>query len=343
MKQESLLDFDWFSFRFADQQWLWLLLIVPFIFYFQFIQINSNKSQFRFSDISLFNPNSFLNFIPVFLISCTSIALVFLILALARPQLMDEGVLKQKEVEGIDIVIALDVSESMLAEDFRPNRLEVAKEVAMKFIKDRPQDRIGLVVYEGQSFTQCPLTYDHKALLEKFKEVHTGYIEPGTAIGMGLATSVNRLRDSKAKSKVIILLTDGVNNQGSIDPLTAAELAREFGIRVYCIGVGQDGNALFPARDAFGGVFKTMLPVEIDEVTLKKIAETTDGKYFRAKNKKGLEKIYKEIDKMEKTKVKINEFKLDPPEKFHSFLFMALLLWGIPLLLKKTILRSVNE
>ena len=343
MIEPDFFDFNWFSFSFEDKGILWFLLILPFLFYYEFKQLNSKKSKVIFSTSSSLPNNSFLTILPISFIALKTFGIGFIILSLARPQFADNGKLIKKEVEGIDIVIALDVSESMLAEDFKPNRLEAAKEVGIQFIKDRPQDRIGLVIYEGESFTQCPLTNDHNALIEKFKEVNTGYMEPGTAIGLGLATAVNRLKDSKSKSKVVILLSDGVNTRGSIDPNTAAELAKEFGIRVYSIGVGRDGMALFPARDPFGVMHKIQMPVTIDESSLKEIANLTEGKYFRAQNKKALKDIYNEIDKLEKTKVKINEFKLDPPEKFHSFLFLGLILLLVPILFKLTVLKSIND
>lgn len=343
MEKNSFFDFNWWSYTFENKWALLLLLILPTLFYLEKKRISLGKLQLKFSTTQTIPSHSWINSLPWILIILKLISLLFIILALSKPYLESEGSLIKREVEAIDIVIALDVSESMMAEDFRPNRLEASKEVGINFIKDRPQDRIGLVIYEGESFTLCPLTNDHSALIEKFKDVHSGLMEPGTAIGMGLATAVNRLKDSKAKSKVIILLSDGVNNRGNIDPVTAAELAKEFSITVYSIGVGKNGVTTFPMRDPFGGIMKVQMPVEIDETSLKEIARLTHGQYFRAENKNALEKIYKEIDKMEKTKVKINEFKIDPPEKFHTFLFFGICLFLFVSVTKLSILRSVND
>lgn len=269
-------------------------------------------------------------------------ALFFMTIALLRPQLPDDiDITRQQISEGIDIVLAMDISGSMLAEDFKPNRLVVAKDVAIDFIKKRPFDRIGLVVYEGDALTLCPMTTDHKFLIERFKNAESGIIKDGTAIGMGLATAVNRLRESEAKSKVIILLSDGVNNQGNIDPTTAAEIAKEFGIRVYTIGIGKNGDAPFPMRDPFGRTQRVMMPVEIDEQLMENISEMTGGKYFRATDREKLENIYSEIDEMEKSKVKVLEFKTEPPEKFHAFAITALILLLTDLLFRKFLVKSL--
>jgi len=270
-------------------------------------------------------------------------ALFFMMIAILRPQLPEDvDITRQQISEGIDIVLAMDISGSMLAEDFKPNRLVVAKDVAIDFIKKRPFDRIGLVVYEGDALTLCPMTTDHRFLIERFKGAESGIIKDGTAIGMGLATAVNRLRESEAKSKVIILLSDGVNNQGNIDPTTAAEIAKEFGIRVYTIGIGKNGEAPFPMRDPFGRTQRVMMPVEIDEALMENISEMTGGKYFRATDRKKLENIYAEIDEMEKSKVKVLEFKTEPPEKFHAFAITAILLLITDLLFRKTLIKSLN-
>ena len=272
------------------------------------------------------------------LIILRCIAVVALITALARPQTS----LSWQDVttEGIDIAIALDVSGSMLAEDFKPNRLEASKQVAMDFISERPYDRIGLVIYAGESFTQCPLTTDHAVLLNLFDDIKNGMIEDGTAIGMGLATSVSRLKDSKAISKVAILLTDGSNNRGSIPPVTAAEIAKEFGIRVYTVGVGSNGSARMPMQDQFGRTVYQNVEVKIDEKTLKEIADITDGKYFRATNKKSLEAIYKEIDKLEKSKIEVTEYK-KKSEKFVPFALLAACLLLIEFLLRNIIFKGI--
>jgi Ca-activated chloride channel family protein len=265
------------------------------------------------------------------------IALIFLILAIARPQTRSDKT--DLNIEGIDIVLSLDISSSMLSEDFRPNRIEAAKDVALTFIEGRPQDRIGLVVFSGESFTQCPLTIDHRILKELFKEVKSGIIEDGTALGDGLGTAVNRLRSSKAKSKVIILLTDGVNNTGFIDPMAAADMAREFGIRVYTIGVGSMGTAPYPFQTPFGVQYQ-QIPVEIDEPLLQQIALTTGGKYFRAVNKLKLAQIYAEIDKMEKTKIEVMSYS-HKTEKAFFFILIALFAIAIELLLRNTIFRII--
>jgi Ca-activated chloride channel family protein len=222
--------------------------------------------------------------------------------------------------EGIDITIALDISTSMLAEDFKPNRLEAAKKAATEFINARINDRIGLVVFSSTSFTQCPITFDHDVLKNLFKSVKSGMIEDGTAIGMGLATAVDRLKDSKAKSKVIILLTDGINNTGIVAPLTAAEIAKTYGVRVYTIGVGTKGKAPYPMQTPFGTQYVNV-DVQIDEDVLRKIASTTNGKYFRAVGNKALENIYKEIDKLEKTKIDESVFS----RKTEEFLPLAII------------------
>jgi Ca-activated chloride channel family protein len=260
-----------------------------------------------------------------------------IIVILARPQFIDTK--KNVDTEGIDIVLALDISTSMLAADFSPNRVEAAKSVAIEFISGRPNDRIGLVVYSAESFTQCPLTTDHPVLINFFKDIRCGMVEDGTAIGTGLATAVNRLKDSDAKSKVIILLTDGVNNTGAVPPLTAAEIARSFNIRVYTIGVGTRGEAPYPIETPFGVQYRNM-PVDIDEGVLSQIAQTTNGKYFRATNNKKLKEIYKEIDELEKTKFQVTEYsKRD--EKYFWFAVVAGLLLLLELLFRYTLFRTI--
>jgi len=257
-----------------------------------------------------------------------------IIIALARPQSSFSH--KRVDVEGIDIVMALDISASMMAMDFRPNRLEASKSVIKTFIENRPDDRIGLVVYSGEAFTKCPLTTDHRTLLFSLKNTSFGYgmIDDGTAIGDGLGTAVNRLRESKTKSKVIILLSDGVNNTGYMDPISAAEIAKEYGIRVYTIGCGSMGQA--PINIPNYGIVYTN--VEIDEVLLKKIADETDGKYFRAQNKTRLEAIYKEIDKMEKTRITETQF-TNKSEEFFPFLLLAVGLFVAEIILRYTVFR----
>ena len=241
--------------------------------------------------------------------------------------------------EGIDIMLSMDISGSMLAQDLKPNRLEAAKDVAASFINGRPNDNIGLVVFSAESFTQCPLTTDHAVLLNLFKDIQSGMIQDGTAIGLGLANAVSRIKDSQAKSKVIILLTDGSNNAGEIAPVTAAEIAKTFGVRVYTIGVGTQGMAPYPFQTAFGVQYQN-IPVEIDEATLKQIAAITGGQYFRATDNASLKEIYAEIDQMEKTKISVQEFSKKQEEyKNWALLVFALLL--IEILLRNTLLRNI--
>jgi len=267
------------------------------------------------------------------------LALAAIITALARPQTEDISS-KTKTTSGIDIVMAIDVSSSMLARDLKPNRLSALKKVAADFIKDRPNDRIGLVAYAGESYTKTPITSDKAIVLNSLNEITYGTLADGTAIGMGLATSVNRLKESKAKSKVIILLTDGVNNSGFIEPQTAAELAVEYGIKTYTIGLGTNGNALSPIAYNSDGTYRYgMIPVEIDEKLLEAIAEATGGAYFRATDNESLEAIYEEINKLEKTE--IEEFKYYKyEEKFRPWILLAGILLVLEWVLKNTLFRS---
>ncbi len=261
-----------------------------------------------------------------------------LCVAMARPQSSDDH--RDVVREGIDIVIAMDISTSMLSKDFEPDRLNAAKAVAMQFIDGRPNDRIGLVVYEAEAFTQCPLTTDHNVLKDLFAQVSSGQLQGGTAVGMGLATAVNRLRDSEGKSRVIILLTDGVSNQGTIQPLDAAQIAAEFGIRVYTIGVGTRGKALTPVMRYANGQFQyDYRDVDIDEPTLEKIAQLTDGRYFRATNAQKLREIYGEIDQLERTRIKVTEYS-SRTEEYYLLLLMGTVLLGSGLLLDHTLLRT---
>lgn len=265
------------------------------------------------------------------------LALSGFIIALARPQSTSTG--QNIITEGIDIVLATDTSGSMLAEDLKPNRIEAAKEVALEFVKGRPNDRIGLVIFGGESFTQCPLTIDHDVVETMIGEVKSGLLEDGTAIGMGLATAVSRLKDSKARSRVIILLTDGVNNTGSIDPLTAAGIAQSFQVRVYTVGVGTQGVAPYPVQTPFGVQYQNM-PVEIDEESLKKIATETGGKYFRATDTESLQHIYQEIDQMEKAKIEVMEFR-QHSEIFYTTAFPGTVLLLLEALLSQTLFRKI--
>ncbi|MBP5290423.1 MAG: VWA domain-containing protein [Paludibacteraceae bacterium] len=260
-------------------------------------------------------------------------------LALARPQLTNRW--SSESTEGIDIMMALDISGTMLAEDLKPNRLEAAKQVASEFIADRPNDNIGLVVFAGESFTQCPLTTDHAVLINLFQSVKFGMIDDGTAIGLGLANAVNRMKDSPTKSKVIILLTDGSNNCGDIDPMTAAEIAHTFGIRVYAIGVGSKGEARIPYQTPIGTQYTT-ISGQFDEETLRRIAETTDGQYFRATNNATLKAIYQEIDQMEKTKIRVREFS-KKSENFAPYLWAAALCLLLEILLRFFVLRTISN
>ncbi len=264
------------------------------------------------------------------------LALSVLIFALARPQSSLSW--SNSTTEGIDIIIALDISNSMMAMDFKPNRLEAGKNIAIDFIKNRPDDRIGLVIFSGESFTQCPLTIDHDVLINLYKDIKNGMIDDGTAIGMGLATAVNRLKDSEAKSKVVILLTDGSNNMGSIPPLTAAEIAKQFGVRVYTVGIGTHGFAPYPVQTPFGVQYQR-IPVDVDEGTLNKIANVTGGKYFRATDNQTLKNIYEQIDKLEKAKIDVTQYH-KKTELFFPFALIALVLLSLEFLLKNTLLKG---
>lgn len=265
------------------------------------------------------------------------LAMLFFLIALARPQSFSTG--EDIYTEGVDIILVLDLSGSMLAEDFSPNRLDAAKSITDDFINGRLSDRIGLVVFSRDAFTQCPLTMDYRVLRNLLSEVKSGMIEDGTALGNAIANGVNRLKESKSKSKVMILLTDGVSNAGEVDPITAAEIATKFGIRIYTIGVGTRGNAPYPFQTPFG-IQKRMVPVEIDEQTLTKIADMTGGQYFRATGNKQLEQIYKEIDKLEKTKIEVTTYK-NTTEHFYPWLAIGIALLLFEFLLSKTILRKL--
>ena len=264
--------------------------------------------------------------------------MVGLIIALARPQ--SSNTTENIDNEGIDIVMAIDVSGSMLAEDFHPNRTEAAKATALRFVDQRPTDRIGLVIFAGESFTMCPITIDHNVLKEQISAVKTGMIVDGTSIGMGLATAVDRLRNAKGKSKVIILMTDGVNNTGLIDPLLALEIAKTYKVKVYSIGIGTKGQAVIPVQTPMG-IQKQMMPVEIDEPLLRRIAAETGGLYFRATDNKSLASIYNEIDKLEKTAVEISSYKRYA-ELFFPFAILAVFCLGLEMLLRYTVFKSIT-
>ncbi len=325
--------------EFANPDMFWLLLLLPLAVLWYFFKRNEQTASLKISTIKGFNTNNFLPKLKPLLFALRLLALCAIIVAMARPQTKDVST-KTKTTEGIDIVMAIDVSSSMLARDLKPNRLAALKKVAADFIRKRPSDRIGLVVYAGEGYTKTPITSDKSIVLSALKEITYGQLNDGTAIGMGLATSVNRLKESKAISKIIILLTDGVNNMGFIEPQTAADLAVEFGIKTYTIGLGTNGNALSPmAYNADGSFRYGMRQVEIDEALLKDIAKATGGKYFRATNNEKLEEIYDEINKLEKTE--IEEFKYTRyDEKFRPWVFLAGGLLLIEWLLRNTIFRS---
>ncbi len=316
-----------------------LLLLIPMIAWYVYKQRNAHAT-IRISTIQplLRTKKSFRVYLRHLLFALRLAVIALLIVILARPQSTNNW--ENVSTEGIDIVIALDISGSMLARDFKPDRLEAAKNLAIQFISGRPNDRIGLVVFAGESFTQCPLTTDHAVLINLLKDVKSGMVEDGTAIGVGLANAVSRLKNSEAVSKVVILLTDGVNNRGSIDPLTAAELAKTFGVRVYTIGIGSKGMAPYPVQDAFGRTFYQNMPVEIDESTLQQIADITGGKYFRATNNEKLREIYSEIDKLEKSKIAVKKFS-KKQEEYLGFGILALILLVTEILLRNTVLRNI--
>ncbi len=327
--------------EFLNKQWFWLLLVLPLAILWYILKYKKQTAELKISSLKGFKiTNSWLPKLRHLLFVLRLIALTLLITAIARPQTVDVST-KTKTTRGIDIVIAIDVSASMLAKDLSPNRLEALKKVAAQFIKGRPNDRIGLVEYAGESFTKTPITSDKAIVLRSLKDIkYNTIIEGGTAIGMGLATAVNRLKDSKATSKIIILLTDGVNNSGFIDPKIASELALEYEIKTYTIGIGTNGMALTPVGTLANGNFQyARAQVEIDEELLKEIAQVTVGKYFRATNNKKLEEIYNEINKLEKTE--IEEFKFyNYEEKYRSLVLLAGLLLLLELLLRFTIFRS---
>lgn len=328
---------------FANIQYLFLLLLlIPYIVWY-ILRRKKSEPTLQFSDTRAFAraPKSFRNYLLHLPFILRITALVMIIIILARPQTTDNW--QNTEIEGIDIMLAVDVSTSMLAEDLKPNRLEAAKQVASEFINGRPNDNIGLTIFAGESFTQCPLTVDHAVLLNLFQSIKGDFagtmIEDGTAIGMGLANAISRLKDSKAKSKVIILLTDGTNNKGDISPLTAAEMAKSFGIRIYTIGLGTNGMAPYPYR-TLSGVQYISVPVEIDEATLTQIAGTANGNYFRATSNSKLKEVYEDIDKLEKTKLNVKEYS-KRQEEYQLFAIIALLCILGEVLLRNSILKKI--
>ena len=327
------------NYTFANPEYLYLLFLIP-IFWFVYIFNLRDKNTFLIlSSIKRLNTKTWKSWGRHIVFLTKTLAISLLIIAFARPQSTSSW--QNAITEGIDIILAMDISGSMLAQDLTPNRLEASKKVAMDFISGRPNDRIGLVIFSGESFTQCPLTTDHKVLKGLFNDVKSGMIDDGTAIGMGLATSINRLKDSKTKSKVIILLTDGVNNQGSIAPMTAAEIAQEFKMRVYTIGVGTKGYAPYPFNTPFGNIVYQDVEVKIDEKTLQDIANATNGKYFRATSNKALQEIYKEIDKLERSKIEIKEFH-KKKEEFLPFAFLAMIFLILSFILNSTLFKTIT-
>jgi len=324
---------------FANPEFFWLLLLLPLAILWYVLKRKDQTASLQISSTGGFAKQGVLPKLKPFLFMLRLLALAAIIVAMARPQTEDIST-RTKTTKGIDIVMAIDVSSSMLARDLKPNRLSALKKVAADFIKKRPNDRIGLVAYAGESYTKTPITSDKSLVLNALREITYGQLNDGTAIGMGLATSVNRLKESKAISKIIILLTDGVNNMGFIEPQTAADLAIEYGIKTYTIGLGTNGNALSPVSYNADGSFRYGLrQVEIDEKLLQEIAKSTGGQYFRATNNDKLEEVYDEINKLEKTE--IEEFKYYKyEEKFRPWVLLASALLLLEWLLRNTLFRS---
>ena len=327
------------NFIFINTEFFFLLFIPIALLIWYFFKSKKNTSEIVFSDLhSLEKTKTIKNKLIHLTYLFKICALILLIIALARPQSSTNW--EESTTEGIDIILSMDISGSMLAEDLKPNRLEASKEVAMDFISKRANDRVGLVIFSGESFNQCPLTTDHNVLINLFKDVKSGMVEDGTAIGMGLATAVNRLKSSEAVSKVIILLTDGINNSGMIPPITAAEIAQKFGIRVYTIGVGTEGFAAYPFQTPFGIQYQDV-EVKIDEKTLQDIASLTEGKYFRATNNNSLKNIYKDIDELEKSKIEVTKFH-KRSEEFLPFAIWALTLIFLSFILQITYFKKIT-
>ncbi len=328
------------KFFFANAPFLVLLALLPIIILWFLAKYRQQYPELKMSTLAAFaGANSWKGKLRPILTILKVAAIGLLIFALARPQnKFDE---EEVKAEGIDIVLVMDVSGSMKAQDFEPDRLGASKEVAKEFVDSRPHDRIGLVVFAGESFTQCPVTTDKNILQTLLAQIQNGLIEDGTAIGMGLATAVNRLRESESKSKIVVLLTDGVNNQGFIDPMTAAETAKSYGIKVYTIGVGTKGKAPYPVRSLFGRLQYQMMEVQIDEELLEKIANMTGGKYFRATDNNSLRKIYSDIDTLEKTEIEVTKISRFT-EQFHWFAILALCCLGLDWMLRNTLFRGIT-
>jgi Ca-activated chloride channel homolog len=331
---------DWKHLSFEHPFFFVLLLLIPFMIWWRSQKRKSDNPAIRLSTLSGIKdiaPSWKVRLLPALFV-LRIIALVFITVALARPR--SSNTTESIDSEGIDIVLGIDVSGSMLAMDFKPNRIEASKRVAIDFVDKRQSDRIGLVIFSGESFTQCPITIDHNVLKSQISEVSSGMLVDGTAIGMGLATCVDRLRYAKGKSRVIILLTDGVNNTGLIDPSTALEIAKAYKIRVYTVGVGTRGKAPYPVQTPLGTQTQ-MMDVQIDEALLQKIAVETGGVYYRATNNNSLSTIYKEIDKLEKTKVEINSYK-HYAELFFPFAAIAVVCLSLEALLRYTVFKSIT-
>lgn len=328
---------------FLNPEFLWLFLVLPVAIAWLFYKRNHLSATLKMSSLTPFKQNrTFLAKAKPFIYLLRLVALSFIIIALARPRSVDVTS-KSKITRGVDIVMAIDVSSSMLANDLKPNRLEALKKVAATFVQDRVNDRIGLVVYAGESYTRTPVTSDKAILLQSLKTIayDDSIIADGTGIGVGLATAINRIKDSKAKSRIIILLTDGVNNSGTIDPRTAAEIAKEYGIKVYTIGIGTNGKAMFPvAKDANGKLVFRMMPVEIDQKLMQEIAKTTDAKYFRATSNQKLQAIYDEINTLETTEIDEKKY-YNYDEKYKIFVLIAFGLLGVEVLLRNSVFRGI--
>jgi len=318
---------------------LWLLLLIPALAFLYWKRRKQMVTEVIFSSVLPFDhiPGSLREKLRDVPVGLRLLALGLFLVALARPQSISNK--ENVSTEGIDIVLLIDISGSMLAEDFTPNRMQAAKQVADEFIDGRTSDRIGLVIFSAESFTQCPLTTDYPVLKTLLQEVKSGMIADGTAIGLALANGVNRLKDSKAKSRVMILLTDGVNNRGEIDPITAAKIAATYGIRVYTVGVGAQGEAPYPVETPFG-IQRRLIPVDLDEKTLTGVADMTGGKYYRATDNKKLKAIYKEIDQLERTRIEVTAYKRYS-EKYYNWLFLGLVALLFEVGLSSTILRKI--
>jgi len=327
--------------EFANPKLLWLLLLVPVLIAWYIFRHKKQEASLSFSDTNGFVqlPKTWKAYLRHLLFVLKMAALALLIVALARPQSSSTN--SKSNIEGIDIVMAMDVSGSMLARDLKPDRLTAAKTVASDFVKGRPGDRMGLVIFSGETFTQVPLTTDHGVMLNMLGEMKNGLIDDGTAIGDGLATAISRLKDSEAISKVVILLTDGLNNAGSVDPYTAAEMAKIYGVRVYTIGVGSYGTAPYPVQTPFGTQIQQM-KVEIDEKLLTQMANMTGGKYFRATSNQKLDEVYQEIDKLERSKIEVTEFRR-LHEEFYPLVALALGLLLLEFLLRRTVFRTLTD